>query len=104
LIAGFKRFPILFLREGFGDPSTYARPLLWVGVALVGWVGLCIILAAPGGYLLENCLDGNVWSWMSIAVSKRFPISFLREGFVDPSTYARSLLWVDFALVGWVDA
>jgi hypothetical protein len=76
----------------------------YFGLALRLSGGLCIILAAPGRYLLENCLDGNVWSWMSIAVSKRFPISFLREGFVDPSTYARSLLWVDFALVGWVDA
>jgi hypothetical protein len=103
-IAGSKHFPISILREGFRDPSTYARSLLCVGFALVGWVGLCIILAAPGGYLLENCLDGNVWSRTSIAGSERFPISFLREGFVDPSTYARSLLWAGFALVGWVDA
>jgi hypothetical protein len=60
------------------------------------------MFAAPGGYLLENCLDGNVWSRTSIAGSKHCPISILREGFVDPSTYARSLLCVGFALVGWV--
>jgi hypothetical protein len=59
---------------------------------------------SPGGYLLENYLDGNVSSGTSIAVQKHFPNSILREGFVVPSTYARPLLWVGFALVGWVDA